>query len=284
MKVIDFLQSQFPDSSKRTLKIWMKQGRLEMNGKTLRQAVMKEAEKQVVTLRKKVQTLQGLKICYEDKDLIVIEKPMGVLSVNTLREKGSGFDRLKKSYPKIKVYVIHRLDRDTKGLLVFAFNEKTFIDLKNQFATKVAKRHYLAIMNGTFQNKSGKWTHLLTELKNTFMQVTKNREQSKEAISLYEILFEKNDLSLAHIQLKTGRKNQIRVQAAYENHPIVGDQKYGNKESEKMQLHAFFLQFMHPSKDKWMYFFSKPNGNFFRFFPSLNGFLKPFMDKSFVEA
>ena len=192
--------------------------------------------------------MKKLKILYEDKDLIVVSKPSKLLTIKD--NKGSKnlysevYDYLHKK--REKVFVVHRLDKDTSGIVLFAKSEKVKKILQDEWE-KVTRKYY-AFVEGNIPT-NGEIETYLNEDCNHFVYVTKDK--GKYAKTLYEVKENYPDKTLLIITLVTGRKNQIRAQLAYIGHPIIGDKKYFSKiSSSRLMLHAYFLEFNHPITKK----------------------------------
>ena len=248
---------------------------------------------QEVTVLPKRRLVEGVTALYVDDHLVVVEKPEGLLSVATdFETKKTLHAMLKKSYPT--VWPVHRLDRETSGVMVFALSYAAKEGLKKQFMTHEIYREYQALVDGAFSGK-GSWKHEIYEDASYFMRVVspnaKKPEQthtqvalmpkrtpkqhpineedidihikscpkeSELAITHYEALEQKKWSTRVKFVLETGKKNQIRVQAAHEGHPIVGDKKYGSKNMflKRLALHAHRLEFTHPVTQKRLTFTS----------------------------
>lgn len=197
-----------------------------------------------------------LDIIYEDKHIIVVNKPSGLFTISTEIEKERTLFHqvlvyLKQKHKSNKVFIVHRLDKDTSGLVLFAKTEKIKKYLQDNW--NEVKREYIAIVNGKVLKNNGVIESYLKETKTLFVYSTKNKK-GKLAITEYENLFSNEQYSLLKIIIKTGRKNQIRVHLNDIGYPIVGDKKYGNiknKDIKRLCLHANYLEFFHPvTKDK----------------------------------
>jgi len=196
---------------------------------------------------------KGLTILYEDKDILVVNKPAGLLTVSTEREKERtahhiltehirrGCGRSRKA-----LYVVHRLDRDTSGTLIFAKSEEVKLRLQDRW--KETKKTYLAIVHGRCEKTSGTITSYLAEDSAYTVYSTSDRTKGKLSHTAYKVLRKTRGFSLLEIDLLTGRKNQIRVHLAGIGHPIVGDTKYGreNDRHARLALHARSISFKHP--------------------------------------
>lgn len=192
--------------------------------------------------------MKKLDIIYEDKELLVINKEAHKLMIatekresNTLYNEASSY--VKKQYPKNKVFIVHRLDKDTSGIVIFAKNQDKKRELQDNW-DKV-KREYIAIVEGKLDKKKEVLKDYLVEDKTLNVYITKDKNKGKLAITEYEVLKECNKYSLLKIIIKTGRRNQIRVQLANIGHPIVGDKKYGSKDNilGRLALHANLVEY-----------------------------------------
>lgn len=193
-----------------------------------------------------------LDIIYEDKYLIIINKPSGILTISRDNRNDKNLydevkEYVKKQNPKNKIFIVHRLDKDTSGLIIFAKNEKVKRILQTNW-TKV-KRYYYAVVNGIVKENNHLENYLL-ETKTHDVIITKDKKKGILAITNFEVMEYNKKYTLLNIEIKTGRKNQIRVQLANIKHPIVGDKKYGNKERMPLCLQAYRLEFLHPITNK----------------------------------
>lgn len=196
-----------------------------------------------------------LDILYEDKFIIVVNKPANLLTVSTTKEKDRTlfsyvFDYLKKKNKNNKVFIVHRLDKDTSGIVILAKDEKTKFYLQENW--NKFKRNYVAVVDGRLEKKNGILKNYLQETKTHYTYVV-NDTNGKLAITEYEKILENKKYALVSINIKTGRKNQIRVQFSNIGNPIVGDKKYGTKKDpiRRMALVANTLEFIHPkTKEK----------------------------------
>lgn len=213
----------------------------------------------VITILSKASSSLPFSILYEDEYIIVVDKPSGLLSVATLKEKENTLyymisEYLKKKHHGSKVFVIHRLDRETSGVLMFAKDEKTKRQFQEHWDEYVSVREYKAIVEGVPKKPQDRLVHFLKETSTNLVYVAKN---GKEAITSYKLEKSKNGLSRLTIFIETGRKNQIRVQLAHIQLPILGDKKYNKKtEGKRLYLHASRLKIFHPMKRSMMTFTS----------------------------
>jgi len=200
-----------------------------------------------------------LKILYEDKDLIVVDKPSGLLTIASETEKENTMYHMVREYIKKrnkngKVFIVHRLDRDTSGILMFAKNEKVKNMLQDNWNQLVIERGYTALVEGELLKQSGRIHTWLKESSSYKVYITNNKKEGKEAITDYKVIKVKSGYSVVAIDLKTGRKNQIRAHFSFLGHPVVGDKKYGSKTNpiHRLGLHANKLSLRHPITHKKM--------------------------------
>lgn len=203
----------------------------------------------------------NIPIIYEDNDVLVIDKPAGLLVHPVLNEKNTLLDFLKTKYSNAEL--VHRLDKDTSGLMVIAKNEKIAEWLKEQFQNRTIKKKYLALVHGYLKDKKGIIVKSISKSrKRGGSQTTTPIGKRREAITRYEVLKEFKDYSLLEVIPETGRTHQIRVHLASIGHPIAGDEKYKFKRQPKIKelnrqfLHAKYLQFALPN-GKVMEFYSE---------------------------
>lgn len=196
---------------------------------------------------------RGLKILFEDSYVIVIEKDAGLLSMASEKEKVltaysilSG--HVKRENPNNRIFIVHRLDRDTSGVMMFAKSEKMQTILQQSWYESVSERTYIAVVEGEVENNEGTIRSYLKENKALIMYSTRNKEDGDEAITHYKVLKRAKGFSLLEIELETGRKNQIRVHLKELGHSVIGDEKYGSKQNPigRVGLHAKVLAFKHP--------------------------------------
>ncbi len=202
-----------------------------------------------------------IKLVYEDNDIIVINKGSGILSVSTDNVKdGTAYsilrDYLKKKDPRLMLFVVHRLDRDTSGLMMFAKNVEAKEAMQHNWNNMVLGRRYVAVVEGKVEQEEGVVKSYLAETSQFEVYSTQNPDEGQLAITRFKRLQCNNGYSLMGLSLDTGRKNQIRVHMKDLGHPIVGDRKYGAKASpiHRLGLHARTLHFAHPVTKKEMLF------------------------------
>ncbi len=216
--------------------------------------------------------MKKLNILYEDKELLVVEKESHQLTIatekrenNTLYNEASTY--VKKQYPKNKVFIVHRLDKDTSGIVIFAKNQDKKISLQNNWSN--VKREYLCIVEGTLPKKKDTLKSYLAESKTLEVYSTKDKTKGKLAITEYEVLQTNGKYSLLKINIKTGRRNQIRVQLSDIGNPIIGDKKYGSTTNplKRLGLHANLIEY--PEKGKIVHFETKYPKEFTKLFKNI---------------
>lgn len=201
-----------------------------------------------------------LDIVFEDPYLFIIDKHPGLLSMsNNSRQQTvqTVLNRyLEKGGGRNTSHLVHRLDRDTSGLMVYAKDVQTQQSLINGWQQLVSDRRYLALVEGEFQQTRGRIQSWLTEDKKFVTHSSPVDNGGKYAVTHYNVLASSNGYSLVECELETGRKNQIRVHMADLGHPVVGDRKYGSDEDpmRRLGLHAYMLCFTHPVTGKHLRF------------------------------
>lgn len=248
--VMEALVRKYPDSSKNTLKSWIEEGRVYIGEKKVRRG-NEEATGDVEVRKKEMARIGPLKVLFLDRDLIVIEKPAGLLSVKAAFEGEKTAHSILKEYffPK-KVYVIHRLDQDTSGVMLFGLSERSYEPLKTLFKDHAIDRIYTAVVEGDLQGE-GTWVNRLEEDVQYKVHVVESG--GEEAVTHYKVLKKgKKGHTLVAFKLETGKKNQIRVQSSFYGYPLAGDEKYGSKTDpiKRLALHASTLGFIHPMTGK----------------------------------
>ena len=195
-------------------------------------------------------------ILFEDDHIIVVNKPSGLLTIATAKEKEKTLFHIVREYlvskdKHAKVFIVHRLDKDTSGIVVLAKDEKTKNKLQENWNEYVSLREYVAVVHGKLNKESDRIVQHLKETKTNLVYVSRDND-GKEAITNYKVIKENDLYSMVSITLETGRKNQIRVAFNTLRHPIVGDKKYSNikdKES-RLYLHANRLKMYYPEIKK----------------------------------
>ncbi len=255
--LIEFLKKIFSNLSKNSVKSLLHNEKVFVNGNMTTKYNYELNAGDVVEIREKV--AKNIDIIYEDKDIIVINKPSGLLTVATEKEKNKTayhlvMEYLKKKNKNNRIFIIHRLDKDTSGIIMFAKNERAKHLYQDNWNDIVKKRCYYAVIDGKMENKEGTIKSYLKENGNMVYSV-KDRS-GKLAITEYKVLKERKNISLLDINLKTGRKNQIRVHMKENKTPILGDLKYGEKSKliNRLALHAYKLELINPVTKKLLTF------------------------------
>jgi 23S rRNA pseudouridine1911/1915/1917 synthase len=271
ISLFERVQALLPDSSKSHIKSLIEHGRIEVEGKRVRDKERLVAPHDRIKILPKPKYAQGgIPIIYEDRDIVVVHKREGLLSVKTdYGDEESLHQYMKMTYGASKVKVVHRLDQGTSGLLIFALNPMAFEKLKALFQDHLLDRRYLAILEGSLKEEELTLENTLYEDAAYFVHVTDDPRKGKKAITHLLRLDSKKGYTLVECRLETGRKNQIRAQTAHIGHPITGDPKYGAKRDplNRLALHAYSLEFPHPRSGKKLHFLAPPPASFLRLFP-----------------
>lgn len=200
---------------------------------------------------------RGMDILYEDRDILVVNKEPGLLTMSPRRDESRTAERFLTHYlrkgsdhSRLRAFVVHRLDRDTSGVLVFAKSGLGQRRLKDSW--KSVEKFYLAAVHGHLEPKSGVITSFLAEDDEQFVRSVDRPVRGRLSRTAYSVIKETPVLSLVKIRLVTGRKNQIRVHLAEKGHPVIGDPKYGRggRPGERMALHAMSIAFHHPHTNR----------------------------------
>jgi 23S rRNA pseudouridine1911/1915/1917 synthase len=272
-ELLQHLIATYPHKKKALLKSVMGGGQIRINGDVITQfnhPLQKGDEIQINWAKpsKKVK-LQKLNIIYEDQYLIVIEKEAGLLSVASLKEKQKNAVQIVKEHmeaidPKNKVYIIHRLEREASGILLFAKSKELQEQLQNHWEDFVIDRRYVAIVEGKIKEPSNTLTHYLRSNKNNQVFIVDTAESATKAITHYKLLKQTNAYSMLEFKLETGFKNQIRVQMAHIGFPVTGDKKYTAKKNPlaRVALHANLIELKHPITGEHLKFELVPPSNF----------------------
>lgn len=262
--LLPFLFALLNQQSKSSVKTLLGKGHISVNGQVTTQFDTPLQPHDVVGInyaRGKVEFNNPLlQIVWEDNSLIVVNKREGLLSVSNQRVKERTAyhllsDYVKKSDPRNKIFILHRLDRETSGLMMFAKSRQVQETLQSAWNEMITARSYVAVVEGRPEKDRDLITSYLTE--NARMQVyVTTTGDGKEAITRYKVLQSNPAYSLLELELETGRKNQIRAQMQSIGHPIAGDMKYGAETDPagRLMLHARKLYFIHPETGEEMRF------------------------------
>ena len=257
-ELLGFLMEQKVRKSRSAIKLLLTHKQVKVNNKVISLHNYQLVSGDVVTIHKttkkqEYKQLRGLKIIYEDNALVIINKEAGLLAIATDKEKRETAysivsEYLKDSNPKSRVFVLHRLDRETSGLMMFAKNEEVQEMMQKNWDDIILTRSYIAVIEGTLSPEGGSIVSWLTEDKNYKMYSSFTDNGGQKAITHYRTLKTNDHFSLIELNLETGRKNQIRVHLQHVGHPIIGDKKYGSRASliKRVALHANELVFVHP--------------------------------------
>jgi len=257
--LLEALGHFFPDSTRNTLRDWIRDGRVHVDGVLLKAANSPVEAGQILEMGRKRKREGDLPIIYEDEHLVVIDKPSGLLSVATdFQSEKTAHAILKERYSPNKVYVIHRLDQETSGLMMFARSEEAYNFLKQELMVHAVERVYYGIAEGHLQGHAT-WESYLKEDANYKVHASSNPNFGEKAVTHYQGVAFRAPYTLVRFQLQTGKKNQIRVQSSAAGHPLAGDKKYGAvlDPLKRLCLHAHELHFVHPISKKKLCFTSK---------------------------
>lgn len=256
-ELMKFLSAQLPGQGRNNIKSLLANRQITVNEEivTLYNHPLEIDQRVVVhwdKVRKENQP-RRLEILFEDRDLIVIVKEAGLLSIATTQEKGETAysilsDHVKKRDPKNRIFIVHRLDRETSGVMLFAKSEKVKELLQKDWKETVYERSYIAITEGLITSPEGTITSWLKESKTFMVYSSPTPNGGQKAVTHYKVLKKNKNYSMLEVQLDTGRKNQIRVHMQDIGHSIIGDKKYGSTKSplRRIGLHARVLAFRHP--------------------------------------
>ena len=265
MELMEFLAAKMPDASRTKLKALLSKRVVYVDSVITTQYnfPLKPGMKVQISREKGRKEFNNklLKIVYEDAYLIVVEKMQGLLSVNTERQKERTAytilnEYVQRSGRQHRVYIVHRLDRDTSGLMVYAKDMRAEQILEHEWHDLVYDRRYVAVVSGEMMDDEGTVTSWLKDNQAYFTYSSPVDNGGKYAITHYHVLDRTTTHSLVEYRLETGRKNQIRVHSADLGHPVCGDIKYGNGDDPvgRLCLHAYVLCFTHPITHQRMEF------------------------------
>jgi RluA family pseudouridine synthase len=264
--LLDALAGLYPDSSKTTLRQMLQSGRVRVNGEIEKNAKREVEPDDVVDVADKAvhrNLPAGLAVLHEDNDVIVVFKAHGLLTVATERERETTAQAYLNVYLGTKkgeerIQVVHRLDRETSGVLIFAKNAYAREQLKEQFAAHTVDRVYIALVEGEMDPPQGTFRSYLREMKDLKMVSVDAHPDAKYAVTHYRTIETNQRYSMLEVTLETGRKNQIRAHLSEAGHPVLGDRMYGSEVNPigRLGLHAKLLGFDHPVTRKHMVFTS----------------------------
>jgi len=265
-ELLEFLLETFKNQSRNSVKSLLSSHRVSVDGAPTSQFNFKLYPEDTVIISNapiRRKTRSNLPIIYEDDDIIVINKPSGLLSIASDNEKSSTAYRMLSDYVQQKdkhnrIFVVHRLDEDTSGVLMVAKNVKIQQALQNNWNDIVKKRGYYAIVEGEMEKKSDTIKSYLKKNSQNLMYSSKKAGDGQLAITHYKVIKSNGTYSLLDVNIDTGRKNQIRVHLGEKGHYIIGDDKYGEPANpiKRLGLHAYELDLIHPFTGKLMKFTS----------------------------
>lgn len=256
-ELMNFLIAKFPEKSRTTIKSLLAHKQVSVDDMVTTKFDFPLKRGQVVFLHKKRSEekprFRGLRIVHEDADIIVIDKASGLLSMASETEKQKTAYHMLSEYvkrfdPKNLIFIVHRLDRETSGLMMFAKSKRVQEVLQKDWNEAIIERSYVAIVEGSIEKTEGTITSWLKENKAMVMYSSQTPDDGLKAVTHYKVLKTNKLYSLLDVKLETGRKNQIRVHMKDIGFPVTGDKKYGAKLNPvgQMGLHARVLSFKHP--------------------------------------
>jgi len=256
--LIKFLRKQFPNKGSNKIKQLIERKLVTVNNETTTYFTQQLQIKQIVAVNEQPKqediVFSKIKILFEDESIIVIDKKAGLLSIATQKEIEKTAYSLLSEYVKRKnqrsrIFIVHRLDKQTSGVMIFAKNQDVKIKLQQNWHEMIIERTYSVVVEGFVEQKEGTIISWLKENKMYKMYSVKTPDNdSRKAITHYKVEKQNNEYSLLTIRLETGRKNQIRVHFFDLGFPVVGDVKYGATHNpiKRLGLHAKLIKFMHP--------------------------------------
>ncbi|HSW72803.1 MAG TPA: RluA family pseudouridine synthase [Chlamydiales bacterium] len=250
--LLEVLEGLYPDSSGRTLKNWLQWKRVKVDGTVITIGKFQVKAGQEIEIGR-VNKFEAFPILFEDDHLVIIDKPVGLLSVPLDYGNVQSAFSLLRNYYKKPLYIVHRIDRETSGVLVFAKSRAASYHLDELFMKHDLIREYQALVEGQMSSNKGTWKSYLKEISNhEVISVLEEEKDSSLAITHYEVV--KNSPKCTHLRLilETGKKHQIRVHCKDAGHPVVGDVRYGSTMNpyRRLCLFAKRIAFSHPITKK----------------------------------
>ena len=277
-ELLEFLFLTLKDQSRNSVKSLLSNHKVSVDGAPISQFNFKLFPGDTVIISKTPihkKTRSNLPIIFENDEIIVINKPSGLLSIASDKEKGSTAYRMLTEYVQQKdkhnrIFVVHRLDEDTSGVLMVAKSVKLQQALQDKWNELVSKRGYYAIVEGHLDNKSGTVKSYLKKNSQNMMYSSKKSGDGQFAVTHYKVIQEIEGYSLVDVHIDSGRKNQIRVHMGDLGHHVIGDDKYGNPSNpiKRLGLHAYELELKHPFTGKVMRFTAPIPKEFAILFPN----------------
>jgi 23S rRNA pseudouridine1911/1915/1917 synthase len=277
VELMNFLITNMPEKSRNNVKSILTHGQVQVERATVTQYNFLLQPGQVVrvnwSLIRDEKGKKGIKIVFEDQEIIVIDKPPGLLSIATDKEKIKTAyhyltDHVRQKASSSRIFIVHRLDRDTSGLMLFAKSEQSKLAMQEAWRNMVIERAYLALVQGRIKEESGTIRSWLKENKNQVMYSESIPGDGREAVTHFRVIRSSAKYSLLEVRLETGRKNQIRVHLQDIGHSIIGDRKYGSALNPigRLGLHAHILSFLHPASGRLLRFETEIPGKFHQLF------------------
>ena len=271
-ELLNFLLESFPGKSRNYVKGILKRGQIAVDGKSCAdysRTLYPGQRVEVLLHTSPAREKMSLPVLYEDEDILVIDKPAGMLSISTDRERENTAYHIVNNYMKSRnksgrIFIVHRLDRETSGVLLLAKSEKIKHILQENWNDNVIRRGYIAVVEGKVQPPRRKIVSWLKQTKTLLVYSSNKKDDGKIAVTNYETLQTADKYTLLDISLDTGRKNQIRVHMKDIGHSVAGDKKYGalTDPLRRLGLHASVLIVKHPVSGEEMRFESAMPGVF----------------------
>ncbi len=261
---MEFLMAKMPEKSRSKIKSLLSSKQVLVDGIPVSQFNHPLVPGQKIEISKQRLTagkIEELTVVYEDQHLVVIDKQAGLLSISTAKEKTATAYSLLRNYtkrndPSNKIFIVHRLDRETSGLMLFAKSELVKRKLQDTWNDSILERSYIAVVEGAVEKSKDTITSYLTEDKTFRMHSSPVPGKGQLAVTHFILKKKSRNFSLLKINLETGRKNQIRVHMQETGHPVAGDKKYGalTNPLKRLGLHAQQLSFIHPVTGEKLHF------------------------------
>jgi 23S rRNA pseudouridine1911/1915/1917 synthase len=276
-ELMQFLTISLPDKNRTKIKSMLAHRQVSVDNSVVTKFDFPLKAGQTVSLNSgyAAQTVKynGLNIVFEDQHIVVVEKMPGILSVATDKQNDHTAYRIlsthvKEEDPKNRIFVVHRLDREASGIMLFAKSANVQETLQKEWQESVIERSYIAVVEGSMEKDEDTIISNLTESKAFVMYSTRVPGEGQRSVTHYKVLQKNDDYSMLEVKLETGRKNQIRVHLKDIGHPIIGDKKYGSTINPiyRVALHARVIRFIHPVTRKEMFFESRTPFKFVKLF------------------
>lgn len=271
--LLEFLLAHVAGKSRNHIKSLLRRGQVAVEGQTATRFDHQLLPGQMVTVTGSVpeEVKLPFPILYEDEEILVVDKPAGLLSMANERERYRTAYRMATDYmsrknPRGRVFIVHRLDRDTSGVLLFAKSEAVKRAYQDNWGELVRRRGYLAVVEGRMEKAQGTVRSRLRETTAHRVYSAAPGQDGREAVTRFTLQESGKRYSLLEVDIDTGRKNQIRVHMADLGHPVVGDRKYGAAASplNRLCLHAHILELVNPVTGRDMLFKAPVPKDFYR--------------------